>query len=305
MNVQPPRWTRDQLEADRQVAIGLFREQRFGEPVERYREFFRSSRVAMENLLELTDDLRIVRQRATEVMGDPDLAEAARYLASPPISRDDLETIAEVSMAPRLARQDPSRAERLLEVILEGYDRERFPWMDAGREPTESEKDAAILASAVLRAVRRAETSRRTLGKREQEAEVKRFLVEECGLAEAETQPIPRLSSAPPRGHFTGETLVGSRNADVPVVLWDGRLMPVECKVSNSATNSYKRINNDAAVKAVSWRREFGDVNCVPAAVLSGVFSLSNLEYAQQNGLAIFWAHDLEPLRDFIDRARD
>ena len=54
--------------------------------------------------------------------------------------------------------------------------------------------------------------------------------------------------------------MVGSRRSDVPIRLWDGRLMPTECKVSNSSTNSYKRINNDAAVKAVVWRQEFGAV---------------------------------------------
>lgn len=80
--------------------------------------------------------------------------------------------------------------------------------------------------------------------------------------------------------------------------------MPLECKVSNSSTNSYKRINNDAAVKAVSWDREFGSANVVPAAVLSGVFALANLEYAQGKGLALFWAHDLEPLADFIMASR-
>ena len=40
--------------------------------------------------------------------------------------------------------------------------------------------------------------------------------------------------------------------------LWDGRKMPLECTVSNSELNSIKRLNNDAAVKAVEWVKEFG-----------------------------------------------
>ncbi len=61
--------------------------------------------------------------------------------------------------------------------------------------------------------------------------------------------------------------------------------MPIECKVSNSATKSIKRLNNDAAVKAVSWRTDLGAANVVPPAVLSGVYKLRNLIDAQEKGL--------------------
>ena len=78
--------------------------------------------------------------------------------------------------------------------------------------------------------------------------------------------------------------------------LFDGRTMPLECKVSNSSTNSVKRINNDAAVKAESWRHDFGSTQVVPGAVLSGVYKVHNLENAQSRGLTLFWAHDLQML---------
>jgi hypothetical protein len=200
--------------------------------------------------------------------------------------------------------RDPDRARQLLETILLGLDRERFPWVNADREPTEPERQAAIVASAALRATRLSETKRRSEGKREQENAVKRFLVAECQFAEVAPREIEHLNMAPQPGEFCGEVMVGSRRSDVPIRLFDGRLMPTECKVSNSATNSYKRINNDAAVKAVVWRQEFGAVNCVPAAMLSGVFTLANLEYAQDRGLTLFWAHDLSALRDFLAAAR-
>ena len=48
--------------------------------------------------------------------------------------------------------------------------------------------------------------------------------------------------------------------------------MPLECKASNSATNSYKRVNHEAASKAETWLQDFGRSQVVPAAVLSGVF---------------------------------
>jgi hypothetical protein len=88
------------------------------------------------------------------------------------------------------------------------------------------------------------------------------------------------------------------------VGLWDGRVMPIECKVSNSATNSVKRLNNDAAIKAEVWRRDFGATQVVPSAVLSGVYKLHNLEDAQRRGLALFWAHDICRLVEWISKTK-
>jgi hypothetical protein len=56
----------------------------------------------------------------------------------------------------------------------------------------------------------------------------------------------------------------------------------------------------DAAVKATSWRRDFGDTQAVPVAVLSGVFKLHNLTDAQDRGLSLIWAHNLEPLVEWF-----
>ncbi|MCG8423215.1 MAG: XamI family restriction endonuclease [Proteobacteria bacterium] len=40
--------------------------------------------------------------------------------------------------------------------------------------------------------------------------------------------------------------------------LWDTRILALECKESNSSTNSIKRLNNGAAAKAKTWLAEFG-----------------------------------------------
>lgn len=76
--------------------------------------------------------------------------------------------------------------------------------------------------------------------------------------------------------------------------------MAIECKVSNSTTNSIKRLNNDAAAKATEWLKDFGELQVTPAAVLGGCYKVANLENAQERGLALFWAHDLDPLINFI-----
>ncbi|MET3944661.1 Holliday junction resolvase [Corynebacterium mucifaciens] len=95
--------------------------------------------------------------------------------------------------------------------------------------------------------------------------------------------------------------LVSDKKADIVIGLGDGRFMALECKVSNSATNSYKRLNAEAAQKAVRWVKDFGEVGIVPAAVLSGVFNTRNLKSAQNDQLTIFWAHSLDELTNFIN----
>ncbi len=79
-------------------------------------------------------------------------------------------------------------------------------------------------------------------------------------------------------------------------VLWH-----LNVKVSNSSTNSVKRFNNDAAVKAEYWLKIFGTSQVAPAAMLAGVFKVMNLAQAQARGLALFWSHDLEKLGAFIE----
>lgn len=182
-------------------------------------------------------------------------------------------------------------------------DRRRFAWVVENREPTEAERTAAIMASAALMAVSRVQTKRRNVGKDLQEGCVKQALAN-LGLLEVKPRDIPNLGSAPVPGEFCGESLLGTRKADIVVRLWDDRVMPIECKVSNSSTNSVKRLNNDAAVKAGVWKEDFGRRLVVPSAVLGGVYKLHNLEEAQTRGLTIFWAHSLEALTDWIERTR-
>lgn len=305
MTVAPPRWTNDQLEADRLTAIEAFRTERMQEPLEAYLEAFDQYRGAVEELLERTVDLTQITDEAVAVLTDPALLEAVRYLAGPPISADDLKTLANVeSLAAGRLRDEPEMAGRVIDTVLLALDRRRFPWVTEDREPDEAEREAAALASAALMASGRVQTARRNEAKEIQEQAVADRLTD----AEFEQVPTPRtvptLAAAPASGKFCRETQFGSRKADILLGLWDDRKMPCECKVSNSATNSIKRLNNDASVKARTWIAEFGTLSVVPTAVLSGVYKLSHLVSAQESGLTIFWAHDLDALAEWIETTR-
>lgn len=66
-------------------------------------------------------------------------------------------------------------------------------------------------------------------------------------------------------------------NAIVVARLKDGRVMAIECKVSNSTVNSYKRLVHDTGGKAAHWYNQLGRAQVIPSAVLSGVYSTANL----------------------------
>lgn len=295
-----PIWSEDELRAGSRRAIEIFRDERLIEPLEKYLEIFDDYRAAVEDLIEGTVDLSELSAQAVEHVTNEKSLVAIRYLASPFISEDDLKVLADASLAPSVLRKDPEMAARVVEAVMTALDRRRFPWIGEDREPTDGERESAILSTTSIIATSRAQTARRSTSKDEQEEAVKVRLRDE-GFVEVPARPIPNSASAPEPGEFCGETLFGTRKADVVIRLWDGRTMPLECKVSNSSTNSVKRLNNDAAVKAKTWLLEFGANNVVPAAMLSGVFKVHNLVSAQADGLTLFWAHDLSAFVHFID----
>ena len=300
----PPVWSSEELESARREAIEIFRKARLEEPLEAYLEAFDEYQGIVEDLLESTVDLTQLDENALDVLTNENLLEAFRYLPGPPVSADDLKVLAEAkSLNRNRLKQDADLIRRIVNVVLVGLDRRRFLWVSENREPTEAERGAAVLASAALMATQRVGTDRRSSGKKLQEQRVEDALLRN-GFNKVPSRRIKTLVDAPSLGQFCGESKLGTRKGDFIVRLWDQRVMPIECKVSNSSTNSVKRLNNDAAVKAVSWCRDFGETQVVPTAVLSGVYKLHNLEDAQNRGLALFWAHDLDALIDFIERTK-
>ncbi|WP_250504684.1 XamI family restriction endonuclease [Caballeronia sp. AZ7_KS35] len=305
--IAPPRWTDQELVAGVNEAKTRFRKERLDEPLEQWKVVFDENKAQFQRLFDhygMANPASLTPAQIGDLFKEK-LDGALRYLAGPPISEDDLKVIADVpSLNPTRIAANADAATKVLQTIVQALDPERFPWVAAGRHPTTAEQQAAILASAALITVQRVSTKRRHTGKSEQEAAVKRYLVDELGFKEVKTREIRTLADAPAAGEFCGECFVGSRKADVPVRLFDGRLMPIECKVSNSSTNSVKRVNNDAQVKAGIWTREFGTNQVVPAAVLTGVFKVHNLQQAQTGGLTIFWAHELAEMGKFIQSTR-
>ncbi len=301
MTSTPPRWTHAELAEDAAASAAQFRAERLAISGS-WEAHYTHARDKFDLLFQQLSDLNpgaITDDKLAEAYG-LGLGEALRYLAGPPISDDDLQVIADVdSMAPGVLKKNPKALRKVFEVIERVIDPKRFPWMAAGGTPTDQQREAALLASSVLLAAQRIATERRNEGKENQETKVKDYL-RSLGYAEVPAVAINTIVKGPQAMQFCAECQLGERKADVVVRLHDTRLMAIECKVSNSATNSVKRLNNDAAVKAVYWIKQFGAAQVVPAAALAGVFKVLNLEQAQSIGLSLFWSHDLDKLGAFI-----
>ena len=285
----------------------MFRNERINEPLDLYNRFFNEFAAIFVTLIdELPNIIRdpVDAELIADLVDGKNKQKAFRYLTAPPISADDLATVAEATLTPSRLRVDAAEAKRIRDTIITILDPHRFPWIPDARPPTPEERKTARIASAALAAAREVETHRRNISKEAQEQAVK-DLLRTAGFREAAVRDIPMLTEAPAPGQFCGETRLAGTRADVVVRLRDNRVMAIECKVSNSAVNSYKRLVHDTGGKAATWYRALGDAQVVPAAVLSGVFSPANCEDVQNNKrVALFWQHRLTDLVNFVKRAK-
>ena len=280
----------------------MFRRSRLDEPLALYSQFFDTFAPVFAELIDRLPSLTtgtFEPADLAQLVGTADAKTAFRYLAAPPVSEDDLRTLAETTLAPRTLRDDAEQAKRVRDIVLHVIDPHRFPWVREDRSPTEHERTQAIVASAVLVAARKVETARRANAKRVQEYAVK-DLLRELQFVEVERRDITQLHAAPDPGRFCGECKLDETRADIVIRLHDGRVLAVECKTSNSAVNSFKRINHEALGKARTWIAAFGTRGIIPCAVIGGVFNPSNLQTAQQEGLTIIWSHRLADLSDLV-----
>lgn len=302
--IQLPQWTLEQLVEDAATSEANFRSERLDEPLERYSSFFDkfanifSDLVDELNAFALEHDPEVLPQ----IMRDGSRSTALRYTTAPPISEDDLATLAETKLSATALRNDPEAARRVREVLLHILDQHRFPWVKEQRSPTPEEKQIAVIASAALVAAQKLATERRGQGKALERTVTE--IIEKADFKPEKRKPIVLPDDVPSVGHYYGEITIGAARADATVRLLDRRTLAIECKSSNSAVNSHKRIFKETATSAKEWRNTLGR-SVLPCAVISGVFSPTTLYNVQQEaGLSLIWAHRLEDLDEFLRAAR-
>jgi hypothetical protein len=245
--------------------------------------------------LDRTEELRFVT--ANVLLEDPLLWQVLRYCCAPPISEEDLWTM----VGKKFRRVSADIAEETAEALQLLYDPIRFPWLPDSRLPTPAERDAAVLATTAMYASVMTGTRRRGDVSVRQEAAVADVLVS-SGFDFDSSRSAVTVLDALDRGKFSRERKVAGAKCDVPVRLRDGRLLAIECKVSNGPKNGWKRLNREVGGKAERWRGQFG-TQVVTAAVLAGTLDVSALVAGQDAGVAIFWEHDLSALTHFVTEA--
>lgn len=238
------------------------------------------------------------------IVGHKLQCQALRALAAPPISEDDLDTLLDARVNKTAVRKHQVLADEIGRLLLAALDPHRFPWVLQRRAPTESERHTAIMSTAVLISMNTVYTRRRSDERDQLEGRLEQLLIDK-GYTRA---PAPRggiadVGMLPPRGVFMRQCKLGKHNADLVVMLWDGRLLAVECKASNSTVNGEKRLNKEVVADAGDWYEQFGRSNLV-AAALRGVFKPGKVMEAQAQGVYLFWWHRIDALADFLDRAR-
>lgn len=299
---KPPIWDDQRLEADRSRAVELFIEERGAEGSVLYRDAFDANLIRVTRLFRATNDLAELAGGGV-LSEDPALLGVARYLAGPPISGDDLDTLAGRRVAHR-RRISRDLAERAAHVIEAAIDERRFPWLftTPPRRPTRTERQVALQWTAGLKTAQEVGTNRRLGSSKKQEGKVL-SLLDGLGFDKIDPRSITATTGLE-RGQYSREADVAGTKCDVPVGLRDGRLLLVECKVSNSPVNGVKRLNRETVGKAGRWKNEFG-ARAVTAAVLAGVFKVANLKQAQTAGVTLFWEHDLDSMATFLQQASD
>jgi XamI restriction endonuclease len=293
--VSPPKWSKEEMREARAIAEALFKEQRREEGPRAFAAVYaevepdvRRALAATRDLLELTGQVFV---------DDPALFQVMRYFCGPPISEEDLWTLVG---GPKFKRVPTEYADETAEVIALVIDPVRFPWVEAARKPSDTEREAAVLATTTLLAGRVIGTKRRGTASTRQEAAVAAVLEQAGYNLDHGRDPVFVLDRLE-RGVYSRERRIAGAKCDVPVRLRDGRLLAIECKVSNGPKNGWKRVNREVGGKAETWRQQFG-TQIVTAVVLAGVYDLSCLETAQEaQNVCLFWEHDLAPLAEFVN----
>ncbi len=234
---------------------------------------------------------------------------ALRHFMAPPISQDQFKLLCSDWSKTTEKKGTPVKAvvATAIEVIfLEWRDRSLTKWLDFGRKPTSAEVRAVLQALAPVIAGQNVATARRNRLAATQEREVI-GLLRSKGWIQLPSSLIDTRAAVPER-HFMHKTRFATATAtpqevDVACGLGATVVLAMECKVTNDATNSVKRIN-DVLKKAEAWKTHWGSF-VMTAALLEGVIAPKDVERLIDHGVHVFWSHDLPTLSKWLDEQLD
>ena len=145
----PRHWSAAELKELSDEAVRLFRTGRMSEP-RIYSDFFEAFAPIFSDLIDKALPALIKADIDREVLADivsnEEARTAFRYLAAPPISDDDLKTLASTTLSPATLRVDEAQAQRVRDAVLNVIDPHRFPGSERiVRQPIGKRKPQSLL----------------------------------------------------------------------------------------------------------------------------------------------------------------
>lgn len=227
-----------------------------------------------------------------------------RHLLAPPMSQDQFSLLCSgysKSVEKTGRGLSPRLASEVSACVMEWRNRRLTPWIDTHRAPRRDELKSLIQSTAPLLSQQLVQTLRRNRLSAQQELEVIELL--QCkGWTAKQGQLVSALDDLPAR-HFLHKTRFATKTlpqeVDIACGLGGTVVLAMECKVTNDATNSIKRIN-DVLKKATAWQDHWGSF-VRTAALLQGVVGYKDVSRLLAANVHVFWSHDLDRFERWID----
>jgi hypothetical protein len=155
---------------------------------------------------------------------------------------------------------------------------------------------APIIAGQIVATARRSR-----LSMKQEQAVV--TMLHSMGWARLPSKMIDERADVPSK-HFMHKTRFStsqksSQEVDIACGLDKSVVLAMECKVTNDETNSVKRIN-DVLKKASAWKGHWGNF-VRTAALLEGVIAPKDVDRLLDEGVEVFWSHDLDAFKDWLE----
>lgn len=227
-----------------------------------------------------------------------------RHLLAPPKSQDQFKLLcdlwskgSEKSGTP----QAPVAVSEVAMVLSNWMDRKIAPWLAANRDPTVVERELLVERVISFIAPKLTETQKRNRLSAEQESAVVNLL-KSFGWKQLPSVTIDVRAAVPPK-HFMNKARFATatttaQEVDIACGFAASYVAAMECKVTNDATNSVKRVN-DVLKKAAAWKSHWGSF-VETAALLQGVIKPEDVQRLTDEGVKVFWSHDLAAFSSWV-----
>ncbi len=228
-----------------------------------------------------------------------------RHLLAPPKSQDQFKLLCDSWPKSSEKSQRPLKpdvAGSVSNLLYSWMDRDIAPWLNLNRPPSDIERNLLIERVISFIAPKQTETEKRNRLSLAQEGAVV-DLLKSMGWIQKPSVVLDTRAAIPPK-HFMHKTKFATatttaQEVDIACGLTGSYVAAMECKVTNDATNSVKRVN-DVLKKANAWKAHWGSF-VETAALLQGVIKPVDVQRLTDEGVQVFWSHDLDEFAGWLN----